>query len=227
MNAQAARVPAAAASPGPVPQPWAGRIGLLAGVILLGISLRHAVTDVAPLLATIAPEIGLGTVGATILGMLPTIAFGLAGFATPILIRRFGLLQITLIALGLGALGTLVRVFAQGPPVFLAFAAVALFGMGVGNVVGPPLVKKYFPDRQGTVMSLLVLSMQGGATIPAMLALPMANAAGWRVSVGSWALLMVVAAVPWIAALARQRHAESGAVAVAPPPRPHPSGSAC
>lgn len=143
MNTRAAsQIPAAAASPSPVPQPWAGRIGLLAGVILLGISLRHAVTDVAPLLFTIAPEIGLGTVGATILGMLPTIAFGLAGFATPILIRRFGLLQITLIALGLGALGTLARVFAQGPLVFLAFGAVALFGMGMGNVVGPPLVKK-------------------------------------------------------------------------------------
>ena len=218
MNTRAAsQIPAAAASPSPVPQPWAGRIGLLAGVILLGISLRHAVTDVAPLLFTIAPEIGLGTVGATILGMLPTIAFGLAGFATPILIRRFGLLQITLIALGLGALGTLARVFAQGPLVFLAFGAVALFGMGMGNVVGPPLVKKYFPDRQGTVMSLLVLSMQGGATIPAMLALPMANTAGWRVSVGSWAVLMVVAAVPWMFALARERHAESGPGLAAPP----------
>lgn len=67
----------------PVTQPWAGRIYLLVGIVLLGLSLRHAVTVVAPLLSTISADIGMGAVGATILGMLPTIAFGLAGFLTP------------------------------------------------------------------------------------------------------------------------------------------------
>ena len=67
---------------GETAQPWAGRIYLLVGIVLLGLSLRHAVTGVAPLLSKISADIGMGTVGATILGMLPTIAFGLAGFLT-------------------------------------------------------------------------------------------------------------------------------------------------
>ena len=57
---------------------------LLTGVVLLGLSLRHAVTVVSPLLATIQRDIGLDQVGATILGMLPTIAFGIAAGTTAI-----------------------------------------------------------------------------------------------------------------------------------------------
>lgn len=186
-------------------RPWAGRLFLLLGVVLLGLSLRHAVTGVSPLLSTIEGAIGLGTVGATLLGMLPTIAFGVAGFATPAMIRRAGLPLVVVIAMGLGALGTFVRVLAESPFVFLFFGAMALFGMGMGNVVGPPLVKKYFPDRQGIVMSVLVLMMQAGATIPAMLALPLADVGGWRFAVASWGLLMVLAALPWITALASDR----------------------
>jgi CP family cyanate transporter-like MFS transporter len=137
--------------------------------------------------------------------MLPTIAFGLAGFLTPLVIRRIGLTQTAVVALGLGALGTVVRVLAGGPELFLVFGAVALFGMGMGNVVGPPLVKRYFPDRQATAMSLLVLTTQGGATIPAMLAVPIESGGNWRIAVGCWAVLMVIAALPWIAAIVRDR----------------------
>lgn len=57
---------------------------LLVGIVLLGLLLRHAVTGVAPLLSKISADIGMGAVGATILGMLPTLAFGLAGFLTPL-----------------------------------------------------------------------------------------------------------------------------------------------
>jgi len=193
--------------------PWTGRVFLFAGVVLLGLSLRHAVTGVSPLLSTIEVDIGLGALGATVLGMLPTIAFGVAGFTTPSIIRRAGLPLVAVIAMGLGAFGTVVRVLAEGPFVFLTFGALALFGMGMGNVVGPPLVKKYFSDRQGTAMSVLELMMQAGATIPAMLALPLASAAGWRVSVGSWALLMILAALPWLSALAKDRSDTHGQTA--------------
>lgn len=187
------------------PAPWAGRLFLLAGVVLLGLSLRHAITAVSPLLSTIQEDVGLGTAGATILGMLPTVAFGVAGFTAPIVIRRLGLPLTAVVALGLGAAGTLIRILGDSSALFLIFGAVALFGMGMGNVVGPPLVKRYFPDRQGAVMSAFVLTMQAGATIPAMLTLPMADAGGWRFAVGGWALLMVFAALPWVGALVKDR----------------------
>ena len=142
----------------PARLPWRGRIFTFVGLILLAFSLRHAVTGVSPLLSRIEDEVDLGAVGTTILGMLPTIAFGLAGFAAPALIRRWGPAWVAVGALLVGALGTATRVIGDSPITFLGLGLVALLGLGVGNVVGPPLVKKYFPDRQAAAMSRAVLS---------------------------------------------------------------------
>jgi MFS transporter, CP family, cyanate transporter len=187
----------------PEPKPWRGRILYFFGLILMALSLRHAVTGISPILGRIQDDVALGTTGATILGMLPTIAFGVAGFVAPVFIRRFGPAKMAVVAMSLGILGTVLRVVGDSAIGFLAFGAIALFGMGIGNVVGPPLVKRYFPDRQGTAMTVLTLMTQAGATVPAMLAVPMSNTAGWRVSVASYAILMVLAALPWILAAVR------------------------
>jgi hypothetical protein len=42
-----------------------------------------------------------------------------------------------------------VRVLVIGRSIFLGFGAIALFGMGLSNVVGAPQVKS-IPDRYGT-----------------------------------------------------------------------------
>lgn len=189
----------------PARRPWRGRIFYFVGLILMALTLRHAVTGVSPLLGRIEQDITLGAVGLTVLGMLPTIAFGLAGFIAPNFIRRFGPATIAVAAMLLGAFGTIARVLGDSPFGFLLFGLAALFGMGMGNVVGPPLVKRYFPDRSTTAMSVLTLMTQAGATIPAFLAVPMADLAGWRVAVGSYASLMLVAALPWTLAAMRSR----------------------
>lgn len=199
----------------PAPQPWRGRILYFIGLIIMAVSLRHAVTGISPILNRVQEDVALGTAGATILGMLPTIAFGVAGFVAPTFIRRFGPAKMAVVAMGLGVLGTLLRVVGDSSAGFLAFGAIALFGMGIGNVVGPPLVKRYFPDRQGAAMTVLTLMTQAGATIPAMLAVPMSNAAGWRVSIASYAILMVLAALPWILASVRSGRQDAAAAQAA------------
>ncbi|MEV7647032.1 MFS transporter [Arthrobacter sp. NPDC089319] len=194
---------AAGAAPAgaPAPQPaalWRGRVLLIVGVVLLGISLRHAVTGMSPLLPVIREELGIGVAGASFLGMLPTLSFGIAGFIAPVLIRKMGGEATAVAAMLLAAVGTAGRAFTDSVPVFFALSIVALVGMGFGNVVGAPLVKKYFPDRPAPMLTVFALLMQAGATLPAMAAVPMADAAGWRVSIGSWAILAVVAALPWL-----------------------------
>ncbi|WP_146232278.1 CynX/NimT family MFS transporter [Streptomyces sp. NWU49] len=197
----------------PEPKPWRGRILYFVGLIIMALSLRHAVTGISPILNRVQEDVALGAAGATVLGMLPTIAFGVAGFVAPIFIRRLGPARMAVVAMALGALGTVLRVLGDSTAGFLVFGAIALFGMGIGNVVGPPLVKRYFPDRQGAAMTVLTLMTQAGATVPAMLAVPMSNAAGWRVSIASYAVLMVLAALPWIAASIRSGKEGSAAAA--------------
>ena len=176
----------------------------LVGVILVSLNLRTAVTSLSPLLGVIDAEIGLGAAGMGLLGMVPTAMFALWGVLTPIVLRRTGLEALTVLAMAAAGAGQVVRALAHDPWVMGAGSLVALAGMGIGNVVAPPLVKKYFPRHVAAVSMAYITGLQLGTVVPALVAVPVEEAAGWRVSIGWWAVLALVAAVPWIVELLRR-----------------------
>ncbi len=154
-----------------------------------------------------------------VLGMLPTASFALFGVATPALARRLGLERTTLLAMVMAMAGLLLRSSAGNVGTLLLGSVLALAGMGIGNVVVPPLVKRYFANKVGTMSTLYISVLQLGTMLPALLAVPMANAAGWRVSLGMWTLLALAAALPWLV-LAR-RAPKPQADATDPAAQPH------
>lgn len=192
---------------GPRPGLWQGRAAVLLGIVLMGISLRYAVTGLSPLLSDLRNALGIGTAGATLIGMLPTLCFGSAGFLAPTLARRIGPEATALLAVLLAAAGSLIRPYVDTPALFMVLTVIALVGMGFGNVIGAPLVKKYFPDRQASMVTVFALLMQAGATLPAMTAIPVANAFGWQASLASWGLISLFAILPWAIQLLKLRRA--------------------
>jgi CP family cyanate transporter-like MFS transporter len=66
-------------------------------------------------------------------------------------------------------------------------------------------VKRYFPDRVGLVTSLYATVISVSTFIPPFIAVPVADSAGWRVSLGMWAVTTIVAIVPWCTLLVRAR----------------------
>lgn len=183
---------------------------MLAGIVLSALNLRTAVTSITPLLDELGREFGFGATMAGVLGMLPSAAFAVFGVATPAIAHRIGLERAALVSMLLAALGLVLRSLAGDTGVLLFGSVVALAGMGIGNVVLPPLVKRYFADRVGALSTLYITVLQVGTMVPALVAVPMAQAAGWRVSMGVWALLAMAAALPWIGVLRIERHKESG-----------------
>ena len=170
---------------------------VLAGIALSAFNLRTAVTSLTPLLDVLGGIFGFGATTAGLLGMLPTAAFAVFGVATPAITRRIGLERTALLAMALAAAGLVLRSLADGVGVLGLGAAIALAGMGIGNVVLPPLVKRWFPGRVGAVSTLYITVLQLGTMLPALLAVPVADAAGWRVSLGIWAVTAFIAALPW------------------------------
>ncbi len=189
----------------PVPFTRAVRVLVLLGIALSAFNLRTAVTSLTPLLDLLGTTFGFGSATAGLLGMLPTAAFAVFGVSTPALTRRIGLERTALLAMSLAAAGLLLRSYADGIGVLMLGSGVALAGMGIGNVVLPPLVKRYFPDRVGAISTLYITVLQFGTMLPALLAVPLAGAAGWRVALGIWAVTALVAAVPWVWLLLRSR----------------------
>ncbi|KAB0536466.1 MFS transporter [Xanthomonas cissicola] len=200
-----------------------GRSLVLSAILLSAFNLRTAVTSLTPLLERIADEYAFGAPTMGALGMLPTAAFALTGVATPALLRRFGLLRAALLSMALATLGLVLRPLLPGTAGLLVGSLVALAGMGMGNVVLPPLVKRYFGDRVGRVSTLYITVLQVGTLLPALLAVPVADALGWRSSMVVWVLPALLASAAW--ALVHASHRRIRATGPAPvTPTPEAEG---
>lgn len=197
-----------------------GRWLVLAGVLLAAFNLRTAVTSLTPLLDTLRAQFGFGPGIAGVLGMLPTAAFAFFGVATVRIVHRFGLEKTTALAMVLATLGLLVRGWAPGVATLGLASLLALAGMGIGNVALPPLVKRWFPDRVGSLSAAYITVLQAGTMVPAFVAVPLAQAFGWRVSLAAWALPAALALVPWLVLSLQQArvHAHGGDIDTTRPP---------
>ncbi|CCH16974.1 CynX/NimT family MFS transporter [Micromonospora lupini] len=198
---------------------WAGRTAALLGIVLVAFTLRQAVATISPILGDIRVDIPISNIGVGLLGTLPPVLLAASGFVAPRVARGFGLDGGIMLALLLMTLGHLVRAFAPGFAVLLVGSVVALAGTGIGNVLLPPVVRRYFPDRVALLTAVYVCIVGVGTAVPAAVAAPVAEQIGWRFLLGIWSVNSVVALVPWLVIIARERRQRlAAAVAVESPP---------
>ncbi|MBH0010357.1 MFS transporter [Salinibacterium sp. UTAS2018] len=187
---------------------WRGRLLALAGILFVALNVRTAVAAISPIIGVIENDIPISGLGLGVLGMLPPIAFAIAGIAAPALARARGLDASLLISAAAMVAGSALRAVSDNYILLALGSFIALAGMGVGNVLLPPAVKKYFPDRLATVTGGYVMLISLGAAIPAFFAAPVAEVAGWRASVAVWAVLALTALIPWLVLTVRGRRAK-------------------
>lgn len=178
---------------------------VVAGVLLVALTLRTAVTSASPLLGSVRHDLGFGAAALGLIGLLPTACFALFGAFTPAVGRRVGLERLLVVAMALAAGGQTVRAVAPSTTVYLLGSVVALAGMGAGNVLLPPLIKRYLPEHTGVMTGLYSMCVSLSTALPPALAAPVAHATGsaWRVPVAVWAVPAVVAVLPWLPLLRR------------------------
>lgn len=184
---------------------WGGRALALVGIVLLAFSLRSAVASLSPIVEYIDRDFTLSPLALGLIGTAPPVCFSLFGIITPWLERRVGLERLTLIATAFVAVGLLTRGFAVNSVTLLLATAVVFAGVGSGNILLPPLVKKYFPDRLGLMMTVYSVMMALSTFIPPLLAVPVTEATSWRVSLALWAAFAVAGLLPWAGLVMRER----------------------
>lgn len=184
-----------------------GRVLALLGILLVAVNVRTAVSALSPIADRVGVDIHLDELGLGLLGAMPPIGFAIAAVGAPVVARRIGIEAAMAIACGAMVVGPVIRGVADSYPPLVIGTAITLIGMGFGNVLLPPAVKKYFPDRIGALsaayLSLLAVSTTGAA----ILAEPVAAGAGWRFALIMWGGLAFVALVPWLGLLAGRRRA--------------------
>jgi CP family cyanate transporter-like MFS transporter len=164
--------------------------------------------SVGPVLAEIRAGLGMPAAAAGVLTSLPVIAFAVVGALAPSLARSLGIHRVTLMALVAAAGGLGLRPLVDSSAPFLALSFVALSGMATANVLLPSLVKLHFPDRVGPVTAAYTTALAVGLTSALMFTVPLSSVlGGWRPGLGAWAVLAVVAALPWLRLVAHDQRA--------------------
>ena len=207
---------------------WRGRALAFTGIVLVAFSLRSAVAALSPILAEVNADLHVPTWVVGLIGAAPPICFAVFGIVTPTLERRFGLERLAAASMLVAAAAMIVRALAGDGAVLLIGTVVLFAAVGVGNVVLPPLIKAYFPDRTGMMTALYSSLLAVAAFVPPLVAVPVADAAGWRFSLGMWAAFAVAAIVPWVTMLVRARRSSplptTGAIDIVEEPTPRVLG---
>ncbi|UUX95909.1 MFS transporter [Aquabacterium sp. J223] len=166
------------------------------GVLLVAVNLRAALMGVGPLLKELHADTGLAIGVLGLLVTMPLLAFALVSPLAPAMARRLGLERTLAAALALLAAGIVLRSLPGSVPLF---AGSALLGsaIAVGNVLLPALVRRDFPARIGVMTSVFVTTMAGTAAVGVGLAVPLAQALGWRLAMAIWAVPALLGALWW------------------------------
>lgn len=189
---------------------WQGRALALVGIVLFAFSLRSAVASLSPLFDHIAAEFELPAAVIGLIGTVPPVCFAVFGLLTPGLERRLSLERLAIIAMAVVAVGLVARGLAANSVLLLVGTALIFAAVGVGNILLPPIVKRYFPDRVGLMTTVFSTTMAVATLLPPLIAVPVADAAGWRTSLELWAVFALAAMIPWIR-LSLRRQAEQAA----------------
>ncbi|MEV5432985.1 CynX/NimT family MFS transporter [Streptomyces sp. NPDC052701] len=189
---------------------WTTRLIVL-GIVLSALNLRPAITSLGALLEEVRDGLGMSGSVAGLLTSVPPLCFAVFGVTAPRLARRFGAGAVVCAGMAAIATGLLVRPYAGGTAGFLAASALALMGIAVSNVLMPVIVKRWFPDRVGSMTGLYSMALALGTSAAAAVTVPLTGVLGgnWQSGLAVWAALAAAAVLPWLP-FVRERAAGAG-----------------
>lgn len=180
-------------------------------MILVGLNLRPALSSLAPLLVRIQTTTGLSALAIGALTTLPVLCLGLFAPLAPWLSKRLGAERTLGFALGVLAIGLVLRGLPPNPLLFLGTLLVGA-AIGVAGTLLPALVKREIPAGADLMTGVYTMALCLGGALGAGLSIPLTEWFGsWRIGLISWAVLAISAMFAWQRFMPRRR---------VPPPTP-------
>ncbi|HZM78870.1 MAG TPA: MFS transporter [Candidatus Limnocylindrales bacterium] len=178
--------------------PVAGVGLILAGILLVAVNLRAAITSLGALLPEVSQGLHLSPTAAGFITTLPALCFAAFGTITPALTRRLPIPAILIGAMLVLGAGQAVRAVTGSTIIFVITSTLALGGIAVGNVLLPAVVRQTFPERSGLITGVYTMTLIAGTAAASAASVPIAHAfGGWRAGLGAWAALSFIAMLPW------------------------------
>lgn len=179
----------------------------ISAIALLAFNLRTAVSSLSPIVGFIGMEIPLPIITIGLLGIAAPLSFSLATSISSRPAKSLGVEKTLAITVGMIVSGHLVRSLAWDSSSLFAGSLLSLLGAGIGNVLLPVMVRKYFPNRVGIVSSFYITLTAVSATLGSLIAVPVAESFNWRIALGQWGAVALLALVPLLALLPNSKPA--------------------
>ncbi|GAA4829325.1 MFS transporter [Saccharopolyspora rosea] len=185
----------------------AGGALLLTGVALAAANMRPAVTSLASVLGEVRDSLGASSTWASVLTSVPTLCFGVAGIAAPLLARKMGINRVVGVALAVLTAAMAGRMV-DGPWTVLGGTVLVCAAIAMCNVLIPVVVKESFPERVGMATAIYTTAMAAGGSAGSALTPWLDTGTGsWRLTLATWAVLALAAFLVWVPATARRASA--------------------
>lgn len=199
------------ATPTPRPRPIGAAFALVA-TVLIAINLRPGASSVGPVLEEVISGLGMSTGTAGFVTALPGLCFGLVGALAVGLARRVGMTTGILLGLVTAVVGLVARALVDDAVLFLLLTALALGGAAIGNVLVPAWIKRQPAEHGVRLMTFYSAGLTFGGAAAAAVVAPISASTelGWRAALGVWALVALVAVVPWAVIALRERRTPGG-----------------
>ncbi|MFG3290405.1 CynX/NimT family MFS transporter [Streptomyces sp. NPDC048179] len=178
---------------------WTTRL-VVVGILLAAVNLRPAITSLGALLEEVRDGLGMSGSVAGLLTSVPPFCFAVFGVMAPRLARRFGPAAVVCAGMVAITAGLLIRPYAGNTAGFLVGSVLALMGIAVSNVLMPVIVKRWFPDRVGSMTGLYSMALAAGTSVAAAVTVPLTDAlgGGWQSGLAVWGGLAAFAVLPWL-----------------------------
>jgi CP family cyanate transporter-like MFS transporter len=170
---------------------------ITATAFVVALSLRPALTAVGPVLPRIGVDLQLGEAAQGLLGTLPLLAFAVASPLVHFASRRFGMERTVFVSLLVLAASSALRPYTGQAGLWIGTAVVGA-AIAIGNVLVPVIIKRDYASHVSRATGIYTAFITGGAAIASILAVPIADAVDWRLSLAVWGGLAVLVAAVWL-----------------------------
>ena len=163
-------------------------------IVIIALNLRPILASVGPLLPAIQQDIPMSFKLASLLTTLPVFAMGLFCLIGYTLAKRFGVNQIIIFSILLLVVSAALRLWAVNASVLIMTALLAGLGIALIQALMPMVIKNIYGSQHPKMMGFYITGIMAGAAIS-----PFIEAEyGWKMGLGSWSLLAVVALIAWL-----------------------------
>ncbi|PRY89123.1 CynX/NimT family MFS transporter [Mongoliibacter ruber] len=191
---------------------------LFLGILFVSFNLRPSITAVGPLIPFIREDLQLSNGWAGFLTTFPLITFATFSLFSARIGKALGNSQAIMLGMVLILAGTIIRVLGGSLVLFLGTGLTGI-GIVICNVLLIPLIKNRIPSKIGIVTASYTTGMTFLAAVASGISAPLAIDLdlGWRGSLLSWSILLVLGILVWLPQMRFQtavNHAEQNELKV-------------